>query len=137
MYSNDEIIKEQSGVATIITRFQLEVDWKEATLDMRYKTSGNLKYSFKAYDILPGNHRVALSYSRPESRQGNYIITPPPHRVGIRYDFEAGKIYWITFRGSDEIIVEEGLPKRIGEYDGRSFNPDKIIESIRKSRLLP
>ena len=143
MYSGMDIIKEQSRIATIIVPyFGVDIDGMRPSEETHYKLSGNLKDDFRAFDVLPGLHTLKLRFT-PRStitnyQHSSYRTTYAPQDISTRYNFEAGKIYWVAIDITKTpyiININEGRPPSDMPHYPKKLNPDKLIEKVNKARL--
>ena len=141
MYPADTgAIREQSAVATIIASYRTTIDGLSAIEERRLSSSGSVEESIWAYDVLPGEHKITLTYTPAQGRSESggyvYVTSFASEKVSANYTFEAGKVYWATIRfGSPKIVfIEEGFPSRPDEYRKQSFSPETVIQNIQNSR---
>ena len=144
MYSGAEIIKEQSGVATIITSFGVDIDGKKPSAERHYKLSGSTKEELWAFDVLPGEHVLKLIYKQPSAyvsgSNKRLMVDYARQSVAITHNFEAGKVYWAAIKintdGNFSVILED-RPTDTKKYREHSFDPDQVIRAIGKIRMTP
>ena len=96
-YNSDDVIRDQSKVATITSTNGLEVDGINVSpKNMRSANSGFSKGSVVVVDVLPGQHTVK--------------VYPPAGTIGtlptLTYNFEAGKVYNVAIK-IIKVAVEE------------------------------
>ena len=85
-YDSDEIIRDQSKVATITSTIGLEINGVEVTpANMRSANASFFKKQIVVADVLPGEYKIKATHDP----SGNPIRMSEP----IVYIFEAGRIY--------------------------------------------
>ena len=88
-YDSEEIIRNQSQVATITSTLGLEIDGIEVnSKNMRSTTESKATKSVVVVDVLPGEHQVRLVNTQVQLE----AVQASP----ITYNFEAGHIYDVT-----------------------------------------
>lgn len=108
-YDTEEIIREQSEVATILAGEGLEVDGVEATIkNMRYANHTPSRPRMVIVDVSPGIHKVRVLY---HVSGGNIIMEP------IEFNFEKGKIYRMGIKFFSMVIEEHPSTKVKGQID--------------------
>ena len=89
-YDSEEVIRDQSQVATITTTYGLEIDGVAVnSKNMRSTTAGTATKSTVVVDVLPGEHKVKLTNLQ---NLGVRQVAPITHK------FEAGRIYNVTVK---------------------------------------
>ncbi|GHU84557.1 hypothetical protein FACS189415_8020 [Bacteroidia bacterium] len=84
-YDSEEVIRDQSQVATITSTGGLEIDGVEVNgKNFRSAHTGGIKGNIVVADVLPGTHTVKLL----RDPSGGAVRVNP-----ITYNFEAGKVY--------------------------------------------
>ena len=126
-YDSEEIIRDQSKVATVLSTVRLEFDGVEVNVpNMRSTYMGkynNKKHFIFIADVLPGEHTVTL-------------LTVPP--VSIKFYFEAGHIYRTIktlekpYFGLQKISLDE-VQKG---YSVKWFGGYRNIEEFRKNAVF-
>ncbi|MDR1763931.1 MAG: DUF1566 domain-containing protein [Dysgonamonadaceae bacterium] len=101
-YDSEEVIRDQSQVATITSTIGLEIDgFRVSSKNFRSAHTGGLKGSVVVADVLPGVHSIkALN-----DPSGN-----PVRMSAITYDFEAGKIYTVGINLVHVFVEENTSP---------------------------
>lgn len=97
-YNSEEVILDQSKVATITSTNGLEIDGVQVTpQNMRSANYSFLKQQIVVADVLPGTYKVKVT----ADNSGKPIQMEP-----ITYNFEAGRIYRVSI-GISRVFVEE------------------------------
>lgn len=105
-YNSEEVIRDQSKVATITSTNGLEIDG----VNVEPKNMRSINYSFfkkqiVVADVLPGEHKVKVT----ADNSGNYIRMEP-----ITYNFEAGRIYNIAIK-LVSVFIEENTSQEVAQ----------------------
>ena len=89
-YDLEEVIRDQSQVATITSTYGLEIDGVSVnSKNMRSTNAGTATKSKVVVDVLPGEHKVKLTNTQS---LGVRQVAPIIHK------FEAGRIYNVTIK---------------------------------------
>jgi hypothetical protein len=121
VYDSDEVIRDQSQVATITSTGGLEIDGVVVnSKKFRSAHTSRIKSSVVVADILPGIHSVKVLYN-PE---GKPISVNP-----IIYNFEAGKIYDIAL-GIAYMFVKENTSASVAQKI--ATNRNKTVFETKK-----
>ena len=132
------IIKDQSKVATIITRGELSIEGIDLST-MRVSNNNKNKTSV-VVDVLPGTYSIIKQYTESVGSQqtiGNrrvetYKITPFTATV----ELEAGHVYWVTTSKNGIFIEKDNLTDEhffTGIVSDKSF-PNYLKQQIIESR---
>jgi uncharacterized protein YceK len=97
VYDSEEVIRDQSQVATITSTNGLEIDGVVVNgKNFRSAHAGGVKGSIVVADILPGTHSVKVLYNNGTPLRMN----------AITYNFEAGKVYNIAIKIITAVVEE-------------------------------
>ena len=89
-YDSEEVIRDQSRVATLTSTYGLEIDGIEVTnKNMRSSYTGTKRPSVTVVDVLPGEYQVRLTQTQHLGVTQKNTIT---------HKFEAGRIYNVTIK---------------------------------------
>jgi hypothetical protein len=112
-YDSEEVIRDQSKVATITSTGGLEIDGVEVIpKNMRSANYGGLKKQIVVADLLPGTHTVKIT----RNPSGGYVQMAP-----ITYNFEAGKIYDIAITFI-KVVVKENTSANVAQKIAENRN---------------
>ena len=88
-YDSEEIIRDQSQVATLTSTYGLEIDGVVVnSKNMRSTTTSKTTKSVVVVDVMPGEHKVRLT-----NTQSLGVRMAP-----VAYNFEAGRVYNVTVK---------------------------------------
>ena len=97
-YDSNEVIRDQSQVATIVSGEGLDIDdILVMPQNMRYTNYTPSRPNWVIADILPGKHNVKIT----QLISGRTIIMTP-----IEYDFQAGRVYRMGIKFF-KLVIEE------------------------------
>jgi hypothetical protein len=122
-YDSEEVIRDQSKVATITSTCGLVIDNVEVTpKTMRSANTSFFNKQNVNADVLPGEYTVTLTHST----SGSFLISPPT----LKYKFEAGRVYVVS-------IVTIVVPVvRIKEVTSAKTIA-KIVETRKNAEFQP
>jgi len=108
-YESEEVIRDQSKVATITSTLGLEIDGVIVNRkNMRSTTAETETKSNVVVDVLPGEHRIRLT----SSQHGLTQVSP------VTRTLEAGQIYNVTFMTVSVVVQKNNnanVMKKIAE----------------------
>ncbi|MDR2969378.1 MAG: hypothetical protein LBV32_07220 [Tannerellaceae bacterium] len=103
-YESEEVIRDQSKVATITSTGGLEIDGVVVTpKNMRAANTGFFKKQIVVADVLPGEHKVKIT----NDPSGNAVTMN-----AITFHFEAGRVYDIA-AGVIQVFVKENTNPKV------------------------
>lgn len=111
-YDSEEVIRDQSQVATLTSTYGLEIDGVKVTgKNMRSTTTSNASKSTVVVDVLPGQHKVRLT-----NMQSLGVTQATP----LNYNFEAGRIYNVTIKILP--VIEENKSAEVAQKIAENRN---------------
>ncbi|MDR0749361.1 MAG: hypothetical protein LBF62_07300 [Tannerellaceae bacterium] len=111
-YDSEEIIRDQSQVATLTSTYGLEIDGVAVnSKNMRSTTTSNATKSTVVVDVQPGEHKVRLTNTQS---LGVRQTTPLTHH------FEAGRIYNVTIKILP--VIEENKSADVAQKIAKNRN---------------
>lgn len=105
-YDSEEVLRDQSQVATITSTNGLEIDGVVVnSRNMRSTTAKSATKSVVVVDVLPGKHTVRLT---------NTQSLGVAQVSSVTYDFEAGRIYNVAIK-LIKVVVEENTSTDVAQ----------------------
>ena len=128
------IIKDQSKVATIVTRRHgLSIAGIDLS-KMRVSSVNNVKESF-VVDVLPGTYTIEGRYIQERNQTlGNMVETTTTlSRFVETVELEAGHVYWVIIQRDGMLIEKDNLTKIQYFTDAA---PDKNFPNYLKQKII-